>query len=165
MPLRLTLDTLRLQRTRINPVGMLIPFKMGILEFRPALTLGDKVLPALRRSFPETHLFSPAALRRFAVSASEILLRVTVNPVIHPLREHDMCVRLLAAGYRRFRVMDSKLVSMTVANFLQDKITDQLKTLLRFQLTRQGYPCFAVGAAVGMLERVSGFPELRRLLR
>lgn len=76
-----------------------------------------------------------------------------------------MRVRLLAAGYRRFRVMNGKLIRVAVADFLPDKIADKLKALFGFQLTRQGYPCFAVGAAVGMLERVSGFPELRRLLR
>ena len=111
---------------------MLIPFKVLILEVSPAFPLGDEVLFAFCRRFPETCLFRTAALRGFAVSSLKILLRVTVDTVIHPLREHDMRVRLLAAGYRRFRVMNGKLISMAVADFLPDKIADKLKALFGF---------------------------------
>jgi hypothetical protein len=35
-----------------------------------------------------------------------------------------MRVRLLAAGYRCFRIMNGELIRMTVADFLPDKIAD-----------------------------------------
>ena len=132
MPLRLTVNALRLQGTGINPVSVLIPFKVLILEVSPAFPLGNKVFFAFGRCFPETCLFCATALRLFGVSPFKILLRVTVNTVINAFREHDMGVGLLATGYRCFRIMDSELIGMAVANFLLDKIADKLKTLFGF---------------------------------
>ncbi|SQN64518.1 Uncharacterised protein [Escherichia coli] len=165
MPLRFTPDALRFQGAGIDTVSMLIAFKIGILEVSPAFTLGDKMLFALCRCFPETHLFSSAALRYFRVCPFEILLRVTVNPVIHPFRKHNMRVRLFAAGNRRCRVMDGKLIRMTVADFLADERTDEFKTLCRIKLTRQGNFNLSIGAAVGAFKGVCRLPEFRRIMR
>ena len=45
MPLRLTVNALRLQGTGINPVSVLIPFKVLILEVSPAFPLGAGTRP------------------------------------------------------------------------------------------------------------------------
>ena len=51
-------------------------------------------------------------------------------------REHDVRVRLFPSVNRCFWVMDSKLIGMTVSDFLPDKVADKLKALFGFQLTR-----------------------------
>ena len=73
--------------------------------------------------------------------------------------------RTLIEGMQIGTIAMGVITNGPVANFLPDKIANQLKPLLRFQLSWQGDFNLAVGAAVGTFKRVSGFPELRRFMR
>ena len=103
-----------------------------------------------------------ALLRCLGVVPLEVLLRVALDAVALPLREHQMHVRLFLAVRRRGRV-DRPLIGVAVAYLLAYKLAHQRGPLVSVKLTRKGNLYFAVSGAVLALEGVRRLPERLRV--